>query len=99
MPRPVVPTFASASRVSLPLSSATWYGMITCALRLTRTRVTSIPRAASMSSSAMRVAGLTTTPFPITEVMCGYSTPDGHSWSLNTSSPFTTVWPALSPPW
>ena len=71
MPRPVVPTFASARRVSLPLSSATWYGMITCALRLTRTLATSTPRAMSMSSSRMRVAGLTTTPFPMTDVMCG----------------------------
>ena len=55
MPRPVVPTFAPPSRASLPASSATWYGMITCALRLTRTRETSIPRAASMSSSPMSV--------------------------------------------
>ena len=44
MPRPVVPTLPSPSRASLPTSSATWYGMITCALRLTRTRDTSMPR-------------------------------------------------------
>ena len=30
-------------------------------------------------------------PFPITDVMCGYSTPDGHSWSLTVSSPTMTV--------
>ncbi len=71
MPRPVVPTLASARRLSLPLSRATWYGMITCALRLTRTLDTSTPRAASMSSSRISVAGLTTTPLPITDVMCG----------------------------
>ena len=71
IPRPVVPTFASASLASFPRSSATWYGMITWALRLTRTRETSMPRAASMSSSSMRVTGLTTTPLPITDVMCG----------------------------
>ena len=45
--------------------------MITCALRLTRTRDTSMPREASMSSSPIRVTGLTTTPLPMTEVMCG----------------------------
>ena len=71
MPRPVVPTFASASRASFAWSSARWYGMITCALRLTRTRLTSIPRSVSVSSSSISVTGLTTTPFPITEVMCG----------------------------
>ena len=38
MPRPVVPTFAPPRRVSFARSRATWYGMITCALRLTRTR-------------------------------------------------------------
>ena len=38
MPRPVVPTFAPPRRTSLARSRATWYGMITCALRLTRTR-------------------------------------------------------------
>ena len=38
--------------------------MITCALRLTRTLLTSMWRAVSPSSSLMRVAGLTTTPGP-----------------------------------
>jgi hypothetical protein len=51
-----------------------------------------------MSISLMRVAGLTTTPLPMTDVMWGYRTPDGTRWSLKTSSPLTTVWPALSPP-
>ena len=73
--------------------------MITWALRLTRTRETSIPREISMSSSPMSVSGLTTTPLPMTDVMCGYSTPDGTRCSFRTSSPLTTVWPALSPPW
>jgi hypothetical protein len=45
--------------------------MITCADELTRTRLVSMPRAASMSSSPMSVAGFTTTPLPITDVMCG----------------------------
>ena len=90
---------APASRASFPRSRATWYGMITCALRLTRTLLVSMPRAVSMSSSAISVAGLTTTPLPITDVMCGYMTPDGQSWSFTVSSPTTTVWPALSPPW
>ena len=99
MPRPVVPTLPAPNRASLATSRATWYGMITCALRLTRTRETSIPREPSMSSSSMSVTGLTTTPLPMTEVMCGYRTPDGVSRSLKTSSPLTTVWPALSPPW
>ncbi len=99
MPRPVVPTFAPSSRASFAWSRAMWYGMITCELRLTRTRLTSIPRDASMSNSPISVTGLTTTPLPMTEVMCGYSTPDGVSRSFRTSSPLTTVWPALSPPW
>ena len=30
-----------------------------------------MPRAASMSSSPISVAGFTTTPGPMTEVMCG----------------------------
>ena len=30
-----------------------------------------VPRAVSMSNSAMRVTGLTTTPLPLTDVMCG----------------------------
>ena len=71
MPRPVVPTFAPPRRASLARSRATWYGMITCALRLTRTLDTSMPLAMSMSSSAISVAGLTTTPLPMTDVMCG----------------------------
>ena len=71
IPRPVVPTLAPSRRASLATSSATWYGMITCALRLTRTRLTSMPRDVSMSSSPMSVTGLTTTPLPMTEVMCG----------------------------
>ena len=54
------------SRASFAWSRATWYGMITCALRLTRTRSVEMPRAVSMSNSAMRVTGLTTTPLPIT---------------------------------
>ncbi len=99
IPRPVVPTLPSPSRVSIARSRATWYGMITWAAVLTRTRLVSIPRAVSMSSSLMSVAGLTTTPLPMTDVMWGYRTPDGTRWSLKTSSPLTTVWPALSPPW
>ncbi len=71
MPRPVVPTLAPPSRVSFAWSRATWYGMITCALRLTRTRSVEMPRAVSMSNSAMSVTGLTTTPLPMTDVMCG----------------------------
>ena len=71
IPRPVVPTLSIPSRASLATSSATWYGMITCALRLTRTRETSIPRDISMSSSEISVSGLTTTPLPMTDVMCG----------------------------
>ncbi len=51
MPRPVVPTFAPPRRASFARSRATWYGMITCALRLTRTFGVSMPFAASMSSS------------------------------------------------
>ena len=42
-----------------------------------------MPRAASMSSSPISVAGLTTTPLPMTDVMCGYRTPDGTRWSLS----------------
>ena len=45
------PTFAPARRASFARSRATWYGMITCALRLTRTLRVSMPFAASMSSS------------------------------------------------
>ncbi len=45
--------------------------MITWAAVLTRTRLVSIPRAVSMSSSPISVAGLTTTPLPMTDVMCG----------------------------
>ena len=46
-----------------------------------------MPRDASMSISSMRVTGLTTTPLPMTGVMCWWSTPDGTRWSLKTSSP------------
>ncbi len=45
--------------------------MITWELRLTRTLLTSMCRAVSPSSSLMSVAGFTTTPAPMTHVMCG----------------------------
>ncbi len=55
----------------MPASIAMWYGRIRWAFRLTRTFDTSIPRSESMSSSPIRVAGLTTTPGPMTQPMWG----------------------------
>jgi hypothetical protein len=43
--------------------------MITCAARLTRMRLGSMPRCASISISEMSVRGLTTTPLPMTGVI------------------------------
>ena len=50
--------------------------------KLARSRPTSMPREVSPSSSSIRVAGLTTTPLPMTDTMCGYRTPDGHEVEL-----------------
>ena len=50
-PAPSCRPSSPSSRASFARSRAMWYGMITCALRLTRTRSTSMPRAASMSNS------------------------------------------------
>src|SRR4029077_2159508 len=39
-----------------------------------------------------------TSPFPLTDVTCGFNTPVGSSDSLNVLSPQTTVCPAFAPP-
>ena len=77
MPRPVVPTLPPPRRASLAPVERHVVRHDHVRARLTRTRETSMPRAASMSISSMSVAGLTTTPLPMTGVMCGWSTPDG----------------------
>lgn len=40
----------------------------------------------------------TTTPFPMTPIVPGWSIPDGKRWNLKVLSPTTMVWPALEPP-
>ena len=71
MPRFVVPSLFFPRNRSVTLSSSWWYGMIRWALPETLSRDVSIPLPASMSSSAMRTAGSTTTPLPITGVTWG----------------------------
>src|ERR1700742_3428490 len=73
--------------------------MIRCALALTRSRSQLTPRASSASISSNSTFGSTTTPLPITGVTLGESTPDGSTCRAYFSSPITTVWPALFPPW
>ena len=71
MPRLVVPSEFLPRYRSVTRSSSWWYGMIRWALPLTTSRLGSTPLAASMSSSASSVVGSTTTPLPMTGVMCG----------------------------
>ncbi len=59
--------------------------------------VTPLPR--SVSISARSAQGSTTTPLPITDSLPGRTTPDGSRLSLYSTSPITSVWPALWPPW
>jgi hypothetical protein len=51
--------------------------MIACAALLTRSLSVGMPRSLSIVISSSSVLGLTTTPGPITGVMCGCSTPLG----------------------
>jgi hypothetical protein len=69
------------------------------ALPDTFSREQSIPRPSSMATSSSKTLGSTTTPLPITGVMCAYSTPLGISCSAKVSPSTTSVWPALWPPW
>src|SRR3954469_13614396 len=73
--------------------------MIRCALALSLRPLTSTPRARRSSISAVRTAGSTTTPLPITQVVPGYRIPDGMRWNFHVSPPCTMVCPALLPPW
>ena len=56
--------------------------MITCAARLTRMRDASMPRSVSIAISRSSVRGLTTTPLPMTGVMCGMQDAAGHEVEL-----------------
>ncbi len=73
--------------------------MIRCALALTRSRSQLTPRASRASISSKSTFGSMTTPLPITGVTSGDSTPEGSTCKAYFSSPMTTVWPALFPPW
>ena len=99
MPRPVVPILALPRNRSLTLSRARWCGMIRCALAETSSRSQLTPRASRPSISSKSTFGSMTTPLPITGVTFRESTPDGSTCSAYFSSPMTTVWPALLPPW
>ena len=57
------------------------------------------PWACSSSSSARNDFGLTTMPWPMTQVVLGERMPLGISRNLKVCPSVTTVWPALSPPW
>src|ERR1035441_943402 len=57
------------------------------------------PCACSSSSSARNDLGLTTIPWPMTQVVVGERMPLGISRNLKVWPSTTTVWPALSPPW
>ena len=71
MPRLVVPISSLPSLASPAWSSIRWYGMITCALALTRRLPTSTPRSLRPSISPISTDGSITTPFPITQVAPG----------------------------
>src|SRR3984885_12672589 len=73
--------------------------MIRCALARTSRRSQLTPPPCSASTSSNSAFGSMTTPLPITGVTSGESTPDGRTCSAYFSSPITTVWPALLPPW
>src|SRR3954471_14422863 len=73
--------------------------MIRCALALSLRPLTSTPRARRSSISAVRTAGSTTTPLPMTHVRPGYRIPDGMRWNFHVSPAWMIVWPALLPPW
>ena len=73
--------------------------MIKCAPALICSRETSMPRSRRPAISSSSTPGSTTTPLPITGTHSGRSTPLGIRWSAYDSSPMTTVWPALLPPW
>src|SRR3989442_1665477 len=96
MPRPVVPMRRPPLELSLAFSIALWYGMITWAAWLTK-RWPSVrtPFARRPSSSSIRAAGSTTTPFPITQAVPRYRIPDGMRWKTKVVPPLTTVWPAF----
>ena len=98
IPRPVVPILSDVC--SLAASRSLWYGMIRCALWLTRSLpVTLTPACRSCSISLMSATGSITTPFPITQVMFSWNIPEGIRWRMYCLSPMQTVWPALAPPW
>src|SRR4051794_38593041 len=99
MPRRVVPIWLRPSRASPAVSSSRWYGMIMCALALTRRPLRSTPRLRSSSISSVRTFGSITTPLPITHFLPGYRIPDGIKRNFQTAPSRTMVWPALLPPW
>jgi hypothetical protein len=71
MPRRVVPIEKRPRRTSAALSSITWYGMIRCALPLTRSVSSETPRSSSWSISFTSAPGSTTVPLPITHTVPG----------------------------
>src|SRR6266511_5033672 len=73
--------------------------MIRCALAETLRLAVEMPCASRAASSTSSTPGSTTTPSPISVVMCGWRMPLGTRWSRKVRPPTTTVWPALLPPW
>jgi len=66
MPRPVVPILALPRYRSRHLSSATWCGMIRCALAEISSRSQETPGLRSRTISSISTAGSMTTPLPMT---------------------------------
>ncbi len=81
MPFSVVPIFSSPRLASYSASSDWCHGKIRCAWLLTFSLAQLMPRLSSVSISLNSVGMSTTTPFPMTGMMCGYSTPLGMSCS------------------
>ena len=72
---------------------------MTCARSLIiKFSATFTPRLASISISASKLGGFSTTPEAITHCTCGPKMPLGTSESLKVWPPRTTVCPALAPP-
>ena len=96
----VVPSEAAPRSPSSARSISLWYGNTTCARSETTSRPSRLtPRRRRSSTSSRSVHGSTTTPFPITFMTPGWSTPDGRRWRTYFSWPTITVWPAFAPPW
>src|ERR1039458_3346512 len=98
MPRWVVPRRSSPRCCSPSRSKTGGYGITMWARSLITSLSVLTPCACSSSSSARNDLGLTTIPWPMTQVVVGERMPLGISRNLKVWPSTTTVWPALSPP-